>query len=46
MFLQHLQGSFFPSLGIDGTEFIKHMTTSTDRKGLSVYLQAFLRQRG
>lgn len=46
MFLQHLQSSFFPSLGIDGTEFIKHMTTSTDRKGLSVYLQSFLRQRG
>ena len=46
MFLQHLQGSFFPSLGIDGAEFIKHMTTSKDRKGLSVYLQGFLRQRG
>lgn len=46
MFLQHLQGSFFPSLGIDGGDFIKHMTTSADRKGLSAYLQAFLRQRG
>jgi exportin-T len=46
MFLQHLQVSFFPSIGVDGTEFVKYMTTSTDRKGLSVYLQGFLRQRG
>jgi exportin-T len=45
MFLRHLQQSFFPSMGIDGAEFIKYMTTSTDRKGLSVYLQGFLRQR-
>lgn len=45
MFLQHLQVSFFPSIGVDGTEFVKYMTTSTDRKGLSVYLQGFLRQR-
>jgi len=46
MFLQHLQGSFFPSMGIDGTEFIKYMTSSTDRKGLAGYLQGFLRNRG
>lgn len=45
MFIQHLQGSFFPSMGIDGTEFIKQMTTSTNRKNLSVYLQGFLRHR-
>ena len=45
MFLQHLQCSFFPSIGVDGSDFIKHMTASTDRKGLSVYLQGFLRQR-
>lgn len=46
MFIQHLQGSFFPSLGIDGTDFIKHMTASKERKGLSTYLQGFLGQRG
>ena len=46
MFIQHLQQSFFPSLGFDGTDFIKSMTTSTDRKGLSSYLQGFLKQRG
>jgi exportin-T len=43
MFLQHLQSSFFPAMGIDGTDFIKYMTTSTDRKGLSMYLQGFLK---
>ena len=46
MFIQHLQGSFFPSMGFDGTEFIKSMTTSADRKGLSTYLQGFLKSRG
>lgn len=46
MFLQHLQSSFFPSLGIDGSDFIKHMTTSTDRKVFASYLAGFLRQRG
>ncbi|RDL40690.1 putative Exportin-T [Venustampulla echinocandica] len=46
MFLQHLQTSFFPSLGIDGSDFIKHMTTSTDRKAFAGYLAGFLRQRG
>ncbi|KAH6681632.1 Exportin-T [Halenospora varia] len=46
MFLQHLQGSFFPAMGIDGADFIKSMTTSTDRKGLAAYLSGFLRQKG
>ncbi|TVY43364.1 Exportin [Lachnellula subtilissima] len=46
MFLQHLQGSFFPAMGIDGTDFIKAMTTSADRKGLSGFLQRFLKHNG
>jgi exportin-T len=49
LFLQHLQDAFFPSLGVmptDGTDFIKSMTTSMDRKGLSVFLQGFLKRRG
>ncbi|KUJ21036.1 Exportin-T [Mollisia scopiformis] len=46
MFLQHLQQVFFPSMGFDGTDFIKSMTISTDRKGLAGYLQGFLKQRG
>lgn len=45
MFLQHLQQDFFPSMGVDGTDFIKAMTTSTGRKGLAIYLQEFLLQR-
>jgi exportin-T len=44
MFIQHLQQSFFPTMGIDGTDFIRSMTTSPDRKGLAGYLQEFLRQ--
>jgi exportin-T len=46
MFLQHLQQSFFPTLGMDGTDFIRSMTMSPDRKGLAGYLQGFLRQKG
>jgi exportin-T len=46
MFLQHLQSTFFPAMGVDGTDFIKSMTTSTDRKGLAGYLQLFLRSKG
>lgn len=46
MFLQHLQQVFFPAMGIDGTDFIKSMTISTDKKGLASYLQGFLKQRG
>ncbi len=46
MFLQHLQGSFFPTLGMDGTDYIKTLTTATDRKVLAGYLQTLLRQRG
>ncbi|KAL5326795.1 hypothetical protein ACEPPN_004484 [Leptodophora sp. 'Broadleaf-Isolate-01'] len=46
MFLDHLQQSFFPAMGFNGTDFIKSMTTSADRKGLAGYLQGFLRQRG
>jgi exportin-T len=44
MFLQHLRLEFFPAMGVDATEFIKYMATSTDRKGLSVHLAGFLRQ--
>ncbi|KAK9783551.1 putative Exportin-T [Seiridium cardinale] len=39
VFIQHLQTSLFPSLGIDGNDFLRPMTTSTDRKTFSRYLQ-------
>ncbi|EKD19150.1 putative Exportin-T [Drepanopeziza brunnea f. sp. 'multigermtubi' MB_m1] len=43
MFIQHLQQEFFPAMGVNGSDFIKSMTTSTDRKGLAGYLQGFLK---
>ncbi len=39
MFIQNLQ----QSMGVEGTDFIKAMTTSTDRKGLSTYLMNLLK---
>ncbi|KAI0123876.1 armadillo-type protein [Xylariales sp. AK1849] len=38
-FIQHLQASLFPGLGIDGNDFLRQMTTSMDRKSFSKYLQ-------
>lgn len=35
-FIRHLQSSLFPSLGIDGTEFLQYL--STDKKALLNYL--------
>jgi len=46
LFIDHLQQTFFPAMGIDGTEFVRSMTTSTDRKIFSNFLVAFLKQRG
>jgi len=45
VFIQHLQSSLFPSLGIDGAEFLRSMTTATDRKMFANYLQALLKDR-
>lgn len=45
MFLEHLQQSFFPSMGIDGSELIRSMTTSPERRGFVGFLQAFLKQQ-
>lgn len=45
LFIEHLQISYFPSLGIDGSGFIQSMTT-TDKKAFSAFLQAYLKQRG
>jgi exportin-T len=40
-FIQHLQSNLFSALGIDGNEFLRSMTTSTDRRAFSKYLQNF-----
>ncbi|KAK7936626.1 armadillo-type protein [Apiospora aurea] len=42
-FIQHLQSSVFPAVGIDGTDFLRAMTTSTDRKSFTKYLQELQR---
>jgi exportin-T len=44
-FIQNLQTALFPALGIDGTEFLRSLTTSTDRKAFSGYLQGLLKNR-
>lgn len=43
LFLQHLQSSLFPVLGIDGNDFLRAMTTATDKKSFSKYLQDLLK---
>lgn len=43
MFIETLQQSFFPSLGTDGTEFIRSMTIHPDRKDFAKFIQIFLK---
>ncbi|KAG7145043.1 Exportin-T like protein [Verticillium longisporum] len=40
MFIQNLQSSLFPHLGIDGSEFLRAMTTSTEKRTFANYLLA------
>ncbi|KAH8668307.1 armadillo-type protein [Xylariales sp. PMI_506] len=42
-FIRHLQTSLFPALGMDGNDFLRPLTTSTDRKAFSKYLQELQR---
>lgn len=44
-FIQNLQGSLFPQMGIDGDEFLRSLTTSTDKKGFASYLLKLLKSR-
>jgi exportin-T len=46
MFVEHLQGNFFPSMGVDGTGFISAMVENTDRKGLAGFLLKWLKGSG
>ncbi|KAF5873604.1 putative trna exportin protein [Botrytis fragariae] len=43
MFVEHLQGNFFPSMGVDGSGFIKSMVESPERKGLATFLQNWMK---
>lgn len=45
MFIQQLQNNLFPSLGIDGGDFLRSLTSSTDKKIFSSYLQSLLKNR-
>ncbi|TDZ29419.1 Exportin-T [Colletotrichum spinosum] len=45
LFIQNLHSQLFPHLGIDGSEFLRYMSTSTDRKAFSGYLQGLLKSR-
>ncbi|CAD6500789.1 BgTH12-06495 [Blumeria graminis f. sp. triticale] len=44
LFLQHLQQEFFPSIGVDGSEFIQVLSNGSDRKDLVKFLQGFVKQ--
>ncbi|KAI1202545.1 armadillo-type protein [Nemania serpens] len=39
-FIRHLQSTLFSQLNINGDEFLRSMTTSTDKKTFAKYLQA------
>ncbi|KAJ8126785.1 hypothetical protein O1611_g6853 [Lasiodiplodia mahajangana] len=39
-FIRHLQESLFPQLNINGDDYLRSMTTSTDRRAFAKYLQA------
>ncbi|KAK0629837.1 armadillo-type protein [Bombardia bombarda] len=43
IFIQHLQTVTFPQLGIDGTEFLRTLTTSTDKRTIVAYIQNLLK---
>ncbi|KAK5989933.1 Exportin-T [Cladobotryum mycophilum] len=45
MFIQQMQNEVFPSLGINGDEFLRTLTTSTDKRRLSSYLQGLMNNR-
>ncbi|KAK0709018.1 armadillo-type protein [Lasiosphaeria miniovina] len=44
-FIRHLQSVTLPPLGIDGSEFVRVLTTATDRRVLTTYVQNLLKNR-
>ncbi|KAL8329411.1 hypothetical protein RB597_004922 [Gaeumannomyces tritici] len=44
-FINNLQNSLFPLLGVDGTEFLRSMTTSTEKKLFGNYLHNLVKSR-
>ncbi|KAK1750718.1 Exportin-T [Echria macrotheca] len=45
LFVQHIQTATFPQIGIDGTDYLRALTTSKDRKAASTYVQTLLKSR-
>ncbi|KAL6885035.1 armadillo-type protein [Trichoderma longibrachiatum] len=45
MFIQQMQNEVFPSLGINGDDFLRSLTTSADKRQFSTYLQQLLSSR-
>ncbi|KAH7329363.1 armadillo-type protein [Stachybotrys elegans] len=45
VYIQQLQSGLFPGLGINGDEFLRSLTTSTDKKAFSSYLLGLLKNR-
>lgn len=45
LFIQQLQNNLFPSLGIDGQDFLRTLTSSPDKKVFSNYLLNLLKSR-
>lgn len=45
MFIQQMQNEVFPSLGINGDDFLRSLTTSADKRQFSTYLQHMLSRR-
>jgi exportin-T len=45
LFIQQLQATIFPALGIDGDAFLRSMTTATDKKTFAKYLQDMLKRQ-
>lgn len=45
MFIQRVQNDTLPSFGINSEEFLRSLTTSTDKRTFSSYLQGLLKSR-
>ncbi|KAK7428646.1 pre-tRNA nuclear export protein [Neonectria magnoliae] len=45
VFIQHLQNGLLSNMGIDSDSFLRSLTTSTDKKSFSSYLQGLLKNR-
>ncbi|RGP75557.1 exportin-t [Fusarium sporotrichioides] len=45
VFIQELQNNLFPTLGVSGDDFLRSLTTSTDKRQFASYLQNLLKSR-